>query len=106
MGFTHICRRIVFLACIFPFGVLAQNLIPNPGFEVYRNCPRHLGNFRHDVALWTTPTEGSTDYFHLCSQYMGTPDNFNGAQNTLEGNGYAGFYAYAPGDYGNSFQFS
>lgn len=99
MGFTHICKRIVFLACFFPLGVLAQNLIPNPGFELYRNCPRHLGNFKDDVALWTTPTDGSTDYFHLCSQHMGTPENFNGAQYTLEGNGYAGFYAFAPGDY-------
>jgi outer membrane protein OmpA-like peptidoglycan-associated protein len=80
-------------------GMLAQNLIPNPGFEVYLECPRHLGNFQDDVAIWTTPTEGSTDYFHLCSKYMGTPENFNGAQNTFEGKGYAGFYAYAPEDY-------
>lgn len=94
-----VCRGFVFLACAFPLGVLAQNLIPNPGFEVYQKCPRHLGNFHEDVAQWTTPTAGSTDYFHLCSQHMGTPENFNGAQKTLDGQGYAGFYAYAPGDY-------
>ncbi len=77
----------------------AQNLVPNPGFEVYRNCPKYLGNFQDDVAMWDAPTDGSTDYFHLCSQHMGTPDNFNGAQKTFEGKGYAGFYAWAPGDY-------
>jgi len=92
-------RWLVLLGCLLPLGGMAQNLIPNPGFEQYRNCPRYLGNFQDDVALWTTPTAGSTDYFHLCSQHMGTPENFNGAQNTLEGKGYAGFYAYAPGDY-------
>jgi outer membrane protein OmpA-like peptidoglycan-associated protein len=92
-------RWLVYLGCLFPLGVLAQNLVPNPGFEQYRNCPRHLGNFQEDVAIWTTPTLGSTDYFHLCSQHMGTPENFNGAQTTLDGKGYAGFYAYAPGDY-------
>ncbi len=92
-------RWLVFLGMLLPTGVFAQNLIPNGGFEAYRNCPRHLGNFQEDVAIWTTPTEGSTDYFHLCSQHMGTPENFNGAQTTLEGKGYAGFYAFAPGDY-------
>ena len=92
-------RWLVYLGCLLPLGMCAQNLVPNPGFEQYRNCPRYLGNFQDDVAVWTTPTLGSTDYFHLCSQHMGTPENFNGAQTTLDGKGYAGFYAYAPGDY-------
>ena len=92
-------RWLVLLGLMLPMGVFAQNLVPNGGFEEYRNCPKYLGNFQDDVAYWTSPTAGSTDYFHLCSQHMGTPENFNGAQNTLEGKGYAGFYAYAPGDY-------
>jgi len=92
-------RYLVFLVCLLPTGVFSQNLVPNPGFEEYRNCPRHLGNFQDDVAIWTIPTQGSTDYFHLCSQHMGTPENFNGVQRTVEGEGYAGFYAYAPDDY-------
>lgn len=77
----------------------AQNLVPNPGFETYRQCPRHLGNAADDLDDWQTPTQGSTDFFHACSQTMGAPENFNGEQGVLEGEGYAGFYAYAPQDY-------
>ena len=76
-----------------------QNMVPNPGFEDFNACPRHLGNLHQDVAEWTTPTSGTTDYFHMCSFHMGTPENFNGVQRTVEGEGYAGFYAYAPDDY-------
>jgi outer membrane protein OmpA-like peptidoglycan-associated protein len=74
-------------------------MVPNPGFETFNACPRHLGNLHVDVADWTTPTSGTTDYFHMCSFHMGTPENFNGVQRTVEGEGYAGFYAYAPDDY-------
>lgn len=82
-----------------PLVVVSQNMISNPGFETYNECPRHLGNLHQDVADWTTPTSGTTDYFHMCSFHMGTPENFNGVQRTVEGEGYAGFYAYAPDDY-------
>ncbi|NNJ89082.1 MAG: OmpA family protein, partial [Eudoraea sp.] len=47
----------------------------------------------------STPTIGSTDYFHGCSKAMGTPKNFNGTQIADFGEGYAGFYLYAPNDY-------
>lgn len=80
-------------------GLQAQNLVPNPGFESFRLCPSELGNFHEDVGSWTCPTDGSTDFFHRCSQKMGAPENFNGAESTFEGDGYAGFYAYAPGNY-------
>lgn len=96
----HAIARFYFLFLWVSSGLMAQmNLVPNPGFEDYRKCPRHLGNFEEDVAFWNTPTDGTTDFFHLCSEHMGTPENFNGAQKTFEGEGYAGFYAYAPGDY-------
>ena len=78
---------------------LAQNMIPNPSFEDYDNCPVQLGNFYADVTLWSTPTLGSTDYFNGCSTIMGTPKNFNGEQEAYFGKGYAGLYLYAPGDY-------
>ena len=93
--------QMVLLGAILgiPTGIQAQNLVPNPGFETYRDCPTELGNFDRDVLTWTSPTDASTDFFHHCSQKMGAPENFNGAQTTFEGEGYAGFYAYAPGNY-------
>ncbi len=77
----------------------AQNLVLNPSFEEHRECPGKLGNFNTDVVSWSTPTRGSTDYFHGCSEAMGTPKNFNGTQLADFGQGYAGFYLYAPNDY-------
>lgn len=79
--------------------VFPQNLIPNPGFENFTDCPSRLGNFHDDVQNWTTPTQGSTDYFNNCSVAMGTPKNFNGEQMADFGVGYAGLYFYAPDDY-------
>ena len=79
--------------------LFAQNLVQNPSFEEYTECPKRLGNFNADVAYWSTPTIGSTDYFNACSKAMGTPENFNGKQPADFGNGYAGMYMYAPDDY-------
>ncbi len=79
--------------------LLSQNLIQNPSFEQYEACPARLGTFESDVAHWSTPTKGSTDYFNSCSTVMGTPENFNGTQPSDFGNGYAGLYLYAPDDY-------
>lgn len=84
---------------IFPFWVVGQNLVPNPSFEEFVNCPKQLGNFHEDVIAWKAPTMGSTDYFNNCSTVMGTPKNFNGEQAADFGQAYAGLYLYAPDDY-------
>ncbi|MFS4467148.1 OmpA family protein [Maribacter sp. 2210JD10-5] len=79
--------------------IVAQNLVKNPSFETYSNCPQTLGTFESDVTDWKTPTLGSTDYFNGCSTVMGTPKNFNGEQPADFGTGYIGLYFYAPDDY-------
>ncbi len=66
---------------------------------MFADCPVKLGNLDQDVVHWSAPTIGSTDYFHSCSNYMGTPKNFNGVQEADFGSGYAGLYLYAPDDY-------
>lgn len=77
----------------------AQNLILNPDFEDRLFCPKALGSFDQDVEGWTCPTQGSTDYFHRCSEVMGVPKNYNGNQEAYSGDAYAGLYFFAPGDY-------
>ncbi|WP_149275026.1 OmpA family protein [Pareuzebyella sediminis] len=79
--------------------VVSQNLVRNPSFEYYKDCPKRLGNFTADVISWSTPTEGTTDYFNSCSVVMGAPENFNGNQQAEFGKGYCGLYVYAPDDY-------
>ena len=76
-----------------------QNLVVNPSFEEFVQCPVKLGNLDGDVVRWSTPSLGSTDYFHSCSTHMGTPKNFNGEQAAKFGSGYSGLYLYAPDDY-------
>lgn len=93
-------RYFVFLL-IFLHGpaMMGQNLVYNPSFELYTTCPQQLGTFHSDVLHWSAPSGGSTDYFNACSQAMGTPENFNGAQLPRFGKGYAGIYLFAPDDY-------
>lgn len=91
------CATLLGLFCTFVLN--AQNLVKNPSFEQFVTCPIRLGNFNADVTSWSTPTEGSTDYFNGCSTAMGTPKNFNGVQPADFGQGYAGLYLYAPDDY-------
>ncbi|WP_282049390.1 OmpA family protein [Maribacter aquivivus] len=86
------------MLCMHFYG-FGQNLVVNPSFEKYRNCPIKLGNLEKDVIDWSMPTLGSTDYFNGCSIAMGTPENFNGKQPADFGVGYVGFYMYAPNDY-------
>lgn len=63
------------------------------------NCPKEYGSLAEDASFWMQPTYGSTDYFHSCSNIMSINHNFIGRQEAFEGNAYAGFYAYGPGDY-------
>ena len=98
--YYQLSKRLVFILCaFFACNLCAQNLVKNPSFEEYENCPKSLGNFDEDVIHWSVPTEGSTDYFNGCSIAMGTPKNFNGTQPADFGKGYAGLYLYAPDDY-------
>jgi len=89
--------RIVFFT--LPILGSTQNLVKNPSFEDRLECPNALGTFGAHVQHWSTPTQGSTDYFNTCSKVMSAPENFNGAQHPKSGQAYAGFYFYAPGDY-------
>lgn len=76
-----------------------DNLIKNPGFEEYKNCPSRLGSFDRDVRYWSSPTQGSTDYFSGCSRIMTVPSNYNGHQQPRNGKAYAGMYLWAPQNY-------
>ncbi len=89
---------ITFFYCGFQT-LVAQNLVLNPSFEDLVQCPEKYGGFQDDVLFWTEPTYGSTDYFNSCSSIMTVNRNFAGKQETFDGNGYAGIYAYGPKEY-------
>ena len=93
-------RSILICVTLF-YGQLmvAQNLVKNPSFEEYKNCPSDFGSLMKDVPGWYQPSYGTSDYFNKCSTKMGTGRNFIGNQSPFEGEGYAGLYMYAQKDY-------
>jgi len=94
--------RYFLVTAIFYCGLLtsfAQNLVMNPSFEDFVQCPTEYGSFQEDVIFWTCPTNGSTDYFNDCSKEMSVHKNFAGGQHAFDGKAYAGFYAFGPKDY-------
>lgn len=99
MSTAEIRAIIIIVSLCHSMHGVSQNILKNPSFEKYAECPTTLGNFNEDVEYWTTPTIGSTDYFNACSTAMGTPENFNGEQPANFGVGYTGLYFYAPDDY-------
>lgn len=94
-----IIYTLAFLACT---NVAAQNLVPNPGFEVYNNCPpdRSAIAYSPDYTLfptalsWVSALSNTTpDYYNSCATnpLVQLPFNtYNGYQEPHGGNACAG----------------
>ena len=72
----------------------AQNLVPNPSFEVYDTCPNYVNQVRYAVP-WTNPIHNGTtsDYFNACDTTSGlnsfnVPYNYLGFQYARTGVAY------------------
>lgn len=77
---------------------LAQNLVPNPGFEELVLCPSSYSTDRRDFNApgWNSPTRGTPDLFHACSWgEADVPYNWAGSSNAHSGKGYAGIYLWS-----------
>ncbi|MCR9103399.1 MAG: hypothetical protein NXI25_25870, partial [bacterium] len=91
-------RLIFSILGLLPLNLPAQNLVINPSFEEYLDCPTgvdltgtHTG--MDLVVGWTTPTV-SSDYYHVCGdEWAGVPANIGfGFQYPRSGDAYAGIY--------------
>ena len=71
--------------------VHAQNLVKNPSFENYIQCPVGFGLFNGYVKDWFGFTGTNTSsYFHSCAPLPNSvPQNIFGNQNAFSGNAYA-----------------
>ncbi|PLX20221.1 MAG: hypothetical protein C0599_09465 [Salinivirgaceae bacterium] len=71
-----------------------NNLVMNPGFEEYVDCPiRHTPEDATNTLIphWTFPNKTASDYFNKCSKKgAGIPSNFAGYSQAKEGDAYAG----------------
>jgi len=86
-------RLLIVLIFIGQIGV-AQSLVLNYNLEGYSQCPEFLYNIL-DANNCSEPTEGSPDYFNICSTggMVGVPFNMFGAENAHSGSGYVGFWS-------------
>jgi hypothetical protein len=89
-------KQLILLCClIFAANDYSQNLLPNPGFELYSTCPNSFAQFNGYVSGWQVPSghTGSPDFLHSCSggSTCGVPVNTFGSQaSATSGNGYVG----------------
>jgi outer membrane protein OmpA-like peptidoglycan-associated protein len=74
------------------FSTSAQNLVPDPGFEIMRRTPVKHDNSAACTRNWMSPTsEGASDYYNKAGdRHAGVPKNIFGRQKPHSGNGYAG----------------
>lgn len=86
--------------CLFILGLLisasacGQNLVPNPSFEEYLECPN--GEYDIDLAFPWTSYDHTPDYFNACDETNGAGVPYSaiyGYQYPYHGVGQAGFIA-------------
>lgn len=95
MKLLHI---LFLLTALINFAYAQENLVPNPSFEEYSQCPDgwNMGSDFY-VDSWQS-INGTPDYFNACfienSDGGGTPCNIAGCQYVNDGNGYIGVVTY------------
>ena len=92
-------RKQFFLLNLFMTFVIygfsqSDNLVINPGFEEYDDCPE---NYTYQdkshklIPNWTYPTLSTPDYFNRCGTgVVAVPSNFAGVSQPKSGDGYMG----------------
>ena len=85
----------------------AQNLVPNPGFEDYNNCPTDRSEIVYSpgydsfptAKYWVSPLSATTpDYYNTCATnpLVSVPYNtYNGYRQPHSGNAYAGISMFS-----------
>lgn len=90
-------RKVLFLAAfIISLGVRGQNLVPNPSFEEYTQCPDSPLELDIIGAYPWTSFRGTPDFFHPCdgTGVMSSPNSSShGFGVPYHGEGKAGFIA-------------
>jgi outer membrane protein OmpA-like peptidoglycan-associated protein len=92
---------LIFLVFVLLFSTEAQNLVPNPDFEEYEECPTRYTTWIKSnqyyilIPGWNYPTAGTPDYFNRCATSLecSIPENEFGISEPYSGDGYAGLFA-------------
>lgn len=89
---------------LLSLNLYSQNLIVNPSFELYTECPNATTFGQFNAVSWFRPinmSNSSPDYFNICATTpnLSIPTNFFGVQSAYEGNAYTGIYCHENGNY-------
>lgn len=81
------------------------NIVPNPSFEGYTECPTGWTHDWSRVTGWSNANGSSPDFFHICGEtspsglpLRGVPENQAGFQESVTGEAYMGFYGVQMGN--------
>ena len=90
--------KFYILLLIINLTALAQNLVPNPSFENYSNCPSNQSQITYAIP-WENHNNSGTpsDYLNSCATNPGysTPSNWgNSYQVPATGNAYISLFAW------------
>jgi OmpA-OmpF porin, OOP family len=92
---------ILSLALMLPSPVNAQNIVPNPSFEEYVECPENGFYELHLCKDWKDPA-GTVDYYNVCRATSVFDKNGRksitshyGSQSPNNGNGFVGLILFA-----------
>lgn len=93
-------KRTILLTVLLLAGILSHaqkqdNLVYNPSFEDYLDCPKKIDalGILTLVEAWFQPTGGSADYYNVCgAKDCCVPKNKLGFQHAHSGVGYCGIY--------------
>jgi hypothetical protein len=88
---------LAFSVFFVSLSVGGQNLVPNPSFEEYEDCPGQTIGIQLATG-WSDANTGTADYYNSCYTTgfvnMDVPNNFIGSQTALSGVAYAGIISY------------
>ncbi|MCF8276999.1 MAG: T9SS type A sorting domain-containing protein [Flavobacteriales bacterium] len=88
---------LIGLTLILSLHMQAQNLVPNPSFEEYTECPEHTGSIANALPWYNV--RSSCDYYHECgSNGAGIPIGYGGGGYASTGLAYAGFKVWCIND--------
>lgn len=81
------------------FSLSEENLLADPSFECYSDCPSNVNTTKlYQLDHWDQ-TAGTPDYYNSCSIIMSTPNNIMGNEDARTGFGYVGMYLFDQGNY-------
>lgn len=92
-------KTIYLVLCLFFFSAFqvkaqVENMVLNPSFEDYDECPvdyTFMDKSHKLIPYWTYPSFTTPDYFNKCSAGQArVPDNFAGNSQPKSGDGYMG----------------